>query len=145
MTKIGRFLRGFSVVDFSAIGFVEILKILKTQRPKSLFLFKSDFHWQSNAFLWFDFQIHGFTYQGRNASQQCSAALRKAKIFLQREVYLFARCLIKLIAETHVYICHKNMKSMSIFFLQFLESFQEKKYKKQSTGNEEPGLSLRQH
>ena len=68
MTKIGRFLRGFSVVDFSAIGFVEILKILKTQRPKSLFLFKSDFHWQSNAFLWFDFQIRGFTYQGGNAS-----------------------------------------------------------------------------
>ena len=144
MTKIGRFIRGFSVVDFSAIGFVELLKTLKTQRPKSLFLFKSDFHWQSIAFLWFDFQTHGFTYQGRNASQQCSAALRKAKIFLQREVYLFARCLIKLIAETRVYICHKNMKSMSIFFLQFFESFQGK-YIKNSLQEMKNGLSLRQH
>ena len=37
---------------------------------KSLFLYKSDFHWQSNAFLWllwFDFQTHGFTYQVGNA------------------------------------------------------------------------------
>ena len=34
-----------------------------------MFLYKSDFHWQSNAFLWFDFQIRGFTYQGGNASQ----------------------------------------------------------------------------
>ena len=57
---------GFSVVDFSAVGFLDLLK---TQRQKSLFLFKSDFHWQSNAFLWFDFQIHGFSYQGRNASE----------------------------------------------------------------------------
>ena len=28
----------------------------------------SDFHWQSNAFLWFDFQTRAFTYQGGNAS-----------------------------------------------------------------------------
>ena len=32
MTKIGRFLRGFSVVDFSAVGFLDLLKTLKTQR-----------------------------------------------------------------------------------------------------------------
>ena len=69
MTKIGRFLRGFSVVDFSAVGFLDLLKTLKTQRQKSLFLYKSDFHWQSNAFLWFDFQTHGFSYQGRNESE----------------------------------------------------------------------------
>ena len=44
---------------------------------------------------------------------------------------------VKLIAETLVYVCHKNMKSMSIFFLQFFESFRGKIYKTFSTGNEE--------
>ena len=38
MTRIGRFLRGFSVVDFSAVGFLDLLKTLKTQLQKSLFL-----------------------------------------------------------------------------------------------------------
>ena len=33
-TKIGRFVRGFSVVDFSAVGFVELLKTLKDLTPK---------------------------------------------------------------------------------------------------------------
>ena len=65
MTNIGRFLRGFSVVDFLAVVFLDILETLKTQSQKSLFLYKSDFHWQSNAFLWSDFQTHGLTYQGR--------------------------------------------------------------------------------
>ena len=68
MTKTGRFLRGFSLVDFSAVGFLGLLKTFKTQRQKVMFLYKSDFHWQSNAFLWFDFQTRGFTYQGGNAS-----------------------------------------------------------------------------
>ena len=52
MTKIGRFLLGFSVIDSSAVGFLDLLKTLKTQCQKSLFLYKSDFHRQSNAFLW---------------------------------------------------------------------------------------------
>ena len=65
MTKIGRFPRGFSVVDFLAVVFLEILEALKTQSQKSLFLYKSDFHWQSNAFQWSDFQTHDLTYQGR--------------------------------------------------------------------------------
>ena len=69
MTKIGRFLREFSVEDFSAAGFLDLLKTLKTQRQKSPFLYKSDFHWQSNVFLWFDFQTYGFSYQGRNESE----------------------------------------------------------------------------
>ena len=50
-----------------------------------MFLYKSDFHWQSNAFLWFDFQTRGFTYQGGNA-----ALRQKAKKKLLRE----ARCLM---------------------------------------------------
>ena len=66
--KIGRFLRGFLVVNFSALGFLDLLKTFRTQRQKPPFLYKPDFHLQSNAFLWFDFQTHGFIYQGRNTS-----------------------------------------------------------------------------
>ena len=45
VTKIGRFVRGFSVVDDSAVGFLDLLiKTLKTQRQKQLLLYKSDFH-----------------------------------------------------------------------------------------------------
>ena len=42
---------------------------------------------------------------------------------------------VKLIAETRVYICQKNMNSMG-FFTVFLKVFEEK-YIKYSTGNEE--------
>ena len=42
---------------------------------------------------------------------------------------------VKLITETRVYICHKNVKFMR--FLQFFESFLGKIYKKYSIGNEE--------
>ena len=65
MTKIGRFLRGYLLVDFSAVGFLGLLKTFKTQRQKVMFLYKSDFHWQSNAF---DFQTRGFNCQGGNTS-----------------------------------------------------------------------------
>ena len=95
MTKIGRFLRGFFTCRFFSSGFSRPFKDFQDSTPKVMFLYKSDFHWQSNAFLWFDFQTRGFTYQGGNASQQCSAALRlKAKINLPRQVYLLARCLM---------------------------------------------------
>ena len=33
---------------------------------------------------------------------------------------------LKLIADTSVYMCHKNMKSMSFFFYSFLKVFAEK-------------------
>ena len=84
------------------------------------------------------FQPRGFTYHGGNASQQCSVALRlkaKKKIFTTRGLFISAMSHVKLIAETRVYICHKNMKSMG--FLQFFESFRGKIYKKYSIGNEE--------
>ena len=42
---------------------------------------------------------------------------------------------VKLIVETRVYICHKNMKSMG--FLQFFERFRGKICRKYSTGNQE--------
>ena len=93
MTKIGLFLRGLAVVDFSAVGFLDLLKTLKTQRQKSLFLCMSDFHWQSNAFLWFDFKPHGLRIKEE-----------KRKIILLREIYLLARCLmhVKLIENCRV-------------------------------------------
>ena len=53
---------------FFSSRFLGLLKTFKTQRQKVVFLCKSDFHWQSNAFIWFDFQIRGFTYQRGNAS-----------------------------------------------------------------------------
>ena len=68
MTEIGRFLRGFSVADFSAVGFLGLLKTFKTRRQKITLLYKSDFHWKSSAFLWFDFETRRFTYQEGNAS-----------------------------------------------------------------------------
>ena len=144
MTKIGRFLRGFSLVDFSAVGFLGLLKTFKTQRQKVMFLYKSDFHWQSNAFLWFDFQIRGFTYQGGNASQQCSAALRqKAKQKITtRGLFISAMSHVKLITETRVYICHKNMKSMG-FFSCLSKVFAEN-FIKNILQEMKNGLSLRQ-
>ena len=32
--KIGRFVRGFSIVDVLAVGFLDLIKTLKTQRQK---------------------------------------------------------------------------------------------------------------
>ena len=70
----------------------------------------------------YDFQTCGFTYQGGNASYQCSAALRQKakKKFTTRGLFISAMSHVKLIAETR----DKNMKSM--VFLQFFESFRGK-------------------
>ena len=58
--------------------------------------------------------------------RQCSAALRKAnKIFTTQGLFISAMSHVKLIAETRVYICHKNMKSMGIFY-RFSKVFAEK-------------------
>ena len=47
---IGRFLRGFSLLDFSAVGFLGLLKTFKTPRQKVMFLYKSDFHCKAMHF-----------------------------------------------------------------------------------------------
>ena len=57
--------RVFSCRFFSSSFSWNLRGFKETQSQKSLFLYKSDFHWQSNAFLWTDFQTHGLTYQGR--------------------------------------------------------------------------------
>ena len=47
---------------------------------KSLFQYKSDFHWQRNAFLWLDFQTHGFSYHCKEIKIVVMfSSLRKAK------------------------------------------------------------------
>ena len=50
----------------------------------------------------------------------------------------------KLIAETRVYICHKNMKSMGFFFFTVFRKFSPKIYKKYILQEMKNGLSLRQ-
>ena len=128
MTKIGHFLCGFSLVDFSAVGVLGLLMTFKTQRQKVMFLYKSDFHWLSNAFLQFDFQTCGFTQQGGNASQQCSAALRlKAKKNLPREVYLLAHGLMLNWSWRHAFI-HATKHEIYGFFTVF-RKFSWKIYK----------------
>ena len=60
-------------------------------------------------------------------SNQCSAALRQKakKKFTARGLFVSAMFHVKLIAETRVYVCHKNMKSMG-FFYSFSKVFAEK-------------------
>ena len=97
-----------------------------------MFLYKSNFHWQSNTFLWFDFQTCGFTYQGG----QCIVAMfscfktKSQRKFTTQGLCISAMSHVELITET------KNMKSMR-FFLQFFERYCGKFYKKCSTRNEE--------
>ena len=50
---------------------------------------------------------------------------------------------VKMIAETRVYICQKNMKSMG-FFTVFFESFRGKIYKIYIPQEMKNGVSLRQ-
>ena len=111
MTKIGRFIREFSVVDFSAVGFL----FLKTQRQKSLFLYKSDFHWKSNAFLWFDFQTHGFTSRKKRVVAMFSCFKKSDKSIYYSRLFISAMSHVKLTAETRVYLCQKNMNSLFSF------------------------------
>ena len=60
---------------------------------------------------------------------------KSEKKITTRGLFISAMSHVKLIAETLVYTCHKNMKSMRFF--QFFESFHIKIYKKYSIGNEE--------
>ena len=77
-----------------------------------MFLYKSNFHWQSNAFLWFDFQTCGFTYQGG----QCIVAMfscfktKSQRKFTTQGLCISAMSHVELITET------KNMKSMRFFY-----------------------------
>ena len=50
---------------------------------------------------------------------------------------------VKLLEETRIYICHKNMKSMG-FFLKVFESFHRQINKKYIPQEMKNGLSLRE-
>ena len=51
---------------------------------------------------------------------------------------------VKLIAETRFYICHKNMKSMGIFFFYRFSKVFEEKHIKNILQEMKNGLSLRE-
>ena len=71
------------------------------------------------------------------------SSLKKAKKITTGGFFISTLPHVKLIAETHVYTCHKSMQSMGIFFLQFLESFRGK-YIYNILQEMKYGLSLRQ-
>ena len=108
---------------------------------KSLFQYKSDFHWQRNAFLWLDFQTHGFSYHCKEIKIGVMfSSLRKAKKKITtRGLFISTLSHVKLIAETRHHICYKNMKSMGIFALQKVFAEKYIKYIPQEMKN---GLSL---
>ena len=140
MTKMWRFLRAFSVVDFSAVGFLDFLK---TQRQKSLFLHKSDFHWQSNAFLWFDFQTHGFFLSRKKCIGVMFSSIRKAKKTLTtRGLFISTLSHVKLIAETRVYMPQKH--EICGYFFTVFRRFSRKNIIKDILQEMKNGLSLRQ-
>ena len=138
MTKIGRFYASFQLQIFQQLYiFLDLLKTLKTQRQKSLFLYKSDFHWQSWAMHFYkkgyplfismvSFPKSWFTYQGRNASQQCSAAFRKGEkkfFYAMRSIYQRDVSCSTNNGDTRLYM--PQIKSMGIL-LHFSKVFAEK-------------------
>ena len=51
---------------------------------------------------------------------------KSEKKITTRGLFISAMSHVKLIAETRVYVCHKNMKSMGFFFTVFRNFFVEK-------------------
>ena len=66
----------------------------------------------------------------------CFKTKQRKKKITTRGLFISAMSHVKLITETRVYICHKNMKSIG-FFYSFSKVFAEHFIKKYSTGNEE--------
>ena len=64
---------------------------------------------------------------------------KRTKFFsTTRGLFISAMSHVKLIAETRVYVCHKNMKhEMYGYFVTVLRKFSRKSNKKYLTGNEE--------
>ena len=132
MTKIWRFPRAFSVVDFSAVDFLDLLK---TQRQKSLFLHKSDFHWRSNAFLW-------FFLSRKKCIGVMFSSLRKAKKITTRGLFVSTLSHVKLIAETRLYMPQQH--EMYGYFFTVFRRFSRKNIIKNILQEMKNGLSLRQ-
>ena len=64
-------------------------KDFKDSTPKITFpAYKSDFHWQSNAFLWFDFKTHGLLIKEESENY-----------FTTRDLFISAMSHVKLIKD----------------------------------------------
>ena len=70
--------RVFSCRFFSSRFSWPFKKTLKTQRQQSLFLYKTDFHWQNNAFLWVICKLMVFLIK-EEMHRRMFSSLRKAK------------------------------------------------------------------
>ena len=94
MIKIGLFLRRFSVVDFSAVGFLDLLKTLKTQLQKSLFL--------RISLIFTDKAMH---FYGLISKLMVYLSRKKAKnYFTTRDLFISAMSHVKLIKDCCVLI-----------------------------------------
>ena len=83
-----------------------------------MFLYKSDFHWQSNAFLWFDFQTRGFTYQGGKCIEAIFSCFKtkSEKKFTTQGLFISAMSHVDLITETLVYSMPQKHEIYEIFY-----------------------------
>ena len=145
MTKIGRFLRGFSVVDFSAVGFVELLKTLKDSTPKITVPVQVWFSLAKQCISKVWFPNSWFYLSRKKRIVAMFSCFKKSEKFLQREVYLLVRCLILNRSRRHAFIYATKTWNLWVFFVclfvfffySFSNVFEEKIYKKYSTWNEE--------
>ena len=103
--------RRFSKRDFSAVGFLDLLKTFKTQRQKSLIF--------TGKAMYF----YGLICK---LMKNCSAALRKANFFFLREVYLIVQCLMLNWSRRQALIYATKQEIYRVFLTHFFESFRGK-------------------
>ena len=135
MTKIGLFLRGVFNCRFFSSRFSWLFKDFQDSTPKSHFPVEVGFSLAKQCIFMVWFPNSWFYLSRRKciiAMFSCFKTKRPKKKITTRARGLFISVLshVKLITETRVLICHKNMKSMGFFFLQFFDSFCGKFYKK---------------
>ena len=95
MTKIGRFLRRFSVVDFlAAYRFCWLFKDFIDPTPKSTVF----------VYVWFSLVERCISKEEMHRSKGSVAALREAKKVVLREVYWLVRCLLLNWSRRHALI-----------------------------------------
>ena len=125
MTKIERFLRGFSVVDFSAVGFFWPFKDLKysidTQHQNSLFLLVYQI-WVSLAkqcisMVWFP--NSWFYLSGEKCIVAMFSYFKKSENKFASEAYLLARCLMLNWSRRHEFIYATKTRNLWVFFYIF--------------------------
>ena len=150
MTKIGRFLRGFSAVDFSAVGFVELLKTLKDSTPKITAPVQVWFSLAKQCISKVWFPNSWFYLSRKKRIVAMFSCFKKSENFLQREVYSLVGCLILIWSGRHAFIYATKTWNLwvflfvCLFFYSFSNVFEEK-YIKNILQEMKNGLSLRQH